>query len=423
MQITTAKKSISSAALIRLINDCRQRQAHASGVSFPSQTFPCVDQADITKKAQELLGVTPKASSHMFSQRQAHSLSSSYGPAVQTALVDFFEQQAAAPKVVAESKLTVSNATIIGSSANGPVRKAKIELPVGGGDSVSMSSLEVSELTGKRHDNVKRTIETLAESGVISLPQIEEVKVQRKRREESVEAYVFSGDKGRRDSIIVVAQLCPEFTATIVDRWQELETLYQQQAQATTPYGQMPVPMSQMFAMFSEQYGKLEQELQRQAQKIDSLSAAMQLLQRPAPKPRTKDPARIPGPQDWQVAKTMDSIRMSFSIAPHEIGLERFYLYLHSLDSDVARREALRQALHFGIALDASLPANFPANAKTITFKFTLSEKDTGLNDVLNMLLALPDDKQRRTAIKRHLVAKSQAVNVSVSLVQQPALF
>ena len=28
---------------------------------------------------------------------------------------------------------------------------------------------------------------------------------------------------GRRDSIVVVAQLCPEFTARLVDRWQELE--------------------------------------------------------------------------------------------------------------------------------------------------------------------------------------------------------
>lgn len=41
---------------------------------------------------------------------------------------------------------------------------------------------------------------------------------------------------------------------------------------------------------------------------------------------------------------------MSFSIGPHEIGLERFYLYLHGLDSDVARREVRGQALHFGIA-------------------------------------------------------------------------
>ena len=36
-------------------------------------------------------------------------------------------------------------------------------------------------------------------------------------------AYVFEGERGKRDSIIVVAQLCPEFTACLVDRWRELE--------------------------------------------------------------------------------------------------------------------------------------------------------------------------------------------------------
>ncbi len=38
---------------------------------------------------------------------------------------------------------------------------------------IKMTSIEIAELTGKRHDNVKRTIETLVKSGVIRLPQIE----------------------------------------------------------------------------------------------------------------------------------------------------------------------------------------------------------------------------------------------------------
>ena len=88
---------------------------------------------------------------------------------------------------------------------------------------LTMTSLEIESLTGSRHDNVKRTIETLAKKSVISLPQTEDVKVHRERRTETVNAYVFVGEQGRRDSIIVVAQLCPEFTARIVDRWQELE--------------------------------------------------------------------------------------------------------------------------------------------------------------------------------------------------------
>lgn len=93
----------------------------------------------------------------------------------------------------------------------------------GNGTPVRMTSLEMADLTGKRHDNVRRLIETLAEKAVISLPQIEEVKIQRERRSENTLAYVFSGDQGKRDSYVVVAQLSPEFTARLVDRWQELE--------------------------------------------------------------------------------------------------------------------------------------------------------------------------------------------------------
>ncbi|EFI9179783.1 DNA-binding protein, partial [Escherichia coli] len=34
-------------------------------------------------------------------------------------------------------------------------------------DKASMTSVEIAELVGKRHDNVKRTIETLAKGGVV----------------------------------------------------------------------------------------------------------------------------------------------------------------------------------------------------------------------------------------------------------------
>lgn len=85
---------------------------------------------------------------------------------------------------------------------------------------VTMTSREVADLVGKRHDNVKRTIETLAANGVIKSPQIEEMPTATR----PVSVYVFSGEQGKRDSIVVVAQLSPEFTARLVDRWQELES-------------------------------------------------------------------------------------------------------------------------------------------------------------------------------------------------------
>ncbi|MEL7628713.1 phage antirepressor KilAC domain-containing protein [Pectobacterium aroidearum] len=85
--------------------------------------------------------------------------------------------------------------------------------------SMSMTSLEIADLVEKRHDNVKRTIETLIEKGVITSPQIEEKPTAGR----PMSIYVFEGEQGKRDSIVVVAQLSPEFTAKLVDRWQELE--------------------------------------------------------------------------------------------------------------------------------------------------------------------------------------------------------
>ena len=95
-----------------------------------------------------------------------------------------------------------------------------------------MTSVEIADLVGSRHDSVKRTVERLAEGGVISLPPLVEVKTQRERRLETSQAYIFEGEKGKRDSIVVVAQLSPQFTARLVDRWQELES---QQVRQATP--------------------------------------------------------------------------------------------------------------------------------------------------------------------------------------------
>lgn len=88
----------------------------------------------------------------------------------------------------------------------------------------SMTSVEIAELVGSRPDSVKRTIETLAKKRIIQFPQTVEIENKQSlgpRRFSS--AYVFEGEQGKRDSIIVVAQLCPEFTARLVDRWRELE--------------------------------------------------------------------------------------------------------------------------------------------------------------------------------------------------------
>lgn len=82
---------------------------------------------------------------------------------------------------------------------------------------LTMSHIEIAELVGSRADSVKRTVDRLAEKGVIQLPPMVDVK---NSKNQSVKEYRIN----KRDSYVVVAQLSPEFTARLVDRWQELES-------------------------------------------------------------------------------------------------------------------------------------------------------------------------------------------------------
>jgi phage antirepressor YoqD-like protein len=81
-----------------------------------------------------------------------------------------------------------------------------------------MSSREISELVESRHDSVKRSMETLRDKGIISFTQTVETSHEGSGAR-PVDVYMVN----KRDSYVVVAQLSPEFTARLVDRWQELE--------------------------------------------------------------------------------------------------------------------------------------------------------------------------------------------------------
>lgn len=83
---------------------------------------------------------------------------------------------------------------------------------------VTMSSQEIADLVESRHDKVKQSIERLAVRLVIQLPPMGEVK---NHQGQTVSVYQLC----KRDSYIVVAQLSPEFTARLVDRWQEMEAM------------------------------------------------------------------------------------------------------------------------------------------------------------------------------------------------------
>ena len=110
---------------------------------------------------------------------------------------------------------------------------------------LTMTSREIADLVGKQHSNIKISADRLSEKGVIGTLAVQE--------------FTHNGNKyteymlNKRDSLILVAQNCPEFTARIVDRWQELEA-----AQPT------PAALSRMdilkLAMESEQARILAEE-------------------------------------------------------------------------------------------------------------------------------------------------------------------
>jgi len=81
-----------------------------------------------------------------------------------------------------------------------------------------MSSRKIADLVRKRHDNVKRTMDSLAADGLIRFTQSEETSHEGAGARPA-EVY----NVGKRDSYVVVARLSPEFTASLVDRWQDLE--------------------------------------------------------------------------------------------------------------------------------------------------------------------------------------------------------
>ena len=127
-----------------------------------------------------------------------------------------------------------------------------------------MTCREIAELVGSRHDKVKQSIERLASRAVIELPPLGEVK---NHLGQTVSVYIFSNEKGKRDSLVVVAQLSPEFTGDLVDRWQELEA--KQSTPTMDPAKISKVEWIQMALESEKKKLALEAKLEEQAPKIN----------------------------------------------------------------------------------------------------------------------------------------------------------
>lgn len=121
---------------------------------------------------------------------------------------------------------------------------------------VTMSSREIAELVQSKHSDVKRSAERLVAGGVLTAPL---AQFDFEHNGNVYQEYRFN----KRDSLVVVARLSPEFTAAVVDRWQELE----QGQQIAVPQS-LPEAL-RLAADLAEQKQKLTAELAAAAPKIE----------------------------------------------------------------------------------------------------------------------------------------------------------
>lgn len=122
---------------------------------------------------------------------------------------------------------------------------------------LTMSSRVIAELVDSRHSNVCVTIERLMSGGVIG--GYAALQYTHPQNGQQYHHYEVS----KRDSYVIVAQLCPEFTARLVDRWQALE----QGQQITVPQS-LPEAL-RLAADLAEEKQKLTAELAAAAPKVE----------------------------------------------------------------------------------------------------------------------------------------------------------
>lgn len=110
---------------------------------------------------------------------------------------------------------------------------------------LTMSSREIAKLVGSRHSDVVRAIDRLIERGTVSgcAPSA----YTHEQNGQQYHEYLCC----KRDSYVIVAQLSPEFTAKLVDRWQELEA-------AQVP--RVPQSLSEALRLAADQAEQIEQQ-------------------------------------------------------------------------------------------------------------------------------------------------------------------
>lgn len=124
-------------------------------------------------------------------------------------------------------------------------------------DSMTMSSREIAELTGKRHDNVRADIQKMGEELSLNFQD---------KPEHSGGRPVMAYHLGKRECLILISGYSVELRARIIDRWQELEQV------ASKPAFLIPQSLPEalrLAAELAEQKQALEQKVAQDAPAVE----------------------------------------------------------------------------------------------------------------------------------------------------------
>jgi phage regulator Rha-like protein len=116
----------------------------------------------------------------------------------------------------------------------------------------TMSSLEIAELTGKRHDHVMTDIKKMLESLGINAPDFSGTQTYGNNNTREV----FNLPK--RETLILVSGYSVELRAKIVDRWEELEN-------------QKPKSQAEMLLGMAQVIVDMEQKIQSQDKRLEQI--------------------------------------------------------------------------------------------------------------------------------------------------------
>lgn len=186
-------------------------------------------------------------------------------------------------------------------------------LAIGGVNAPLMSSREIAELCGKRHDNVMRDIRGYVSGGVL---KTEETPYVEPTTGQTYKEFRLN----KRDTLLVVSGYNAELRAKIIDRWMELEAAPAPRMLTTT---ETLIQMLQLQAEVERRQAETEQAVNRLEHRIDEVAHATAFKVKPsAAESITHIRERI-GRDYGLSASVIDEVMRQMPYAPKPAGMVR----------------------------------------------------------------------------------------------------